>query len=319
VHFSFSTFFSVSCHISRHTVCVSHFPRFCMFLAIFQVKECFCVIFHVSRVSRHNPGSTMCISHSLCFHCFSPFSSFYSVHFSFFTFFRVSSIFQIIQWLCLIFHVFQLFCHNLGPTACIFHFSCFTVFLAIFHVLEYVFLIFRDFQFFPMLAIFQVLQCVFLIFHFFWEFLAIFQFTQCLCFISHIIEISRHIPGPTGFASHFQHFPFFSPYSISYLVHFSFSTYLSVSRHIAGARVCVSHFLDFQFSCHTPVPTFSTFPTVFMSNFSIFLVFLAIYHVLQCVFLILSDFQLSRLTPGPTVCISHFPLSWVFFAVFKVR
>ena len=47
-------------------------------------------------------------------------------------------------------------------------------------------------------------------------------------------------------------------------------------------------------------------------NFSHFSVFLAIFHVLQSVFLILHDFQFSFHTLGPTVCISHFSSFSVF-------
>ncbi|SFW06427.1 Uncharacterised protein [Chlamydia abortus] len=41
-------------------------------------------------------------------------------------------------------------------------------------------------------------------------------------------------------------------------------------------------------------------------NFPPFSVFLAIFPVLNCVFLILRDFQFSRHITGPSVCISHF-------------
>ena len=41
-------------------------------------------------------------------------------------------------------------------------------------------------------------------------------------------------------------------------------------------------------------------------NFLPFSVFLAIFHVLKCVFLIFRDFQVSRHITGPSVCISHF-------------
>ena len=53
-------------------------------------------------------------------------------------------------------------------------------------------------------------------------------------------------------------------------------------------------------------------------HFQSFSVFLAIYHVLHCVFLIFKYFQFSRHTPGPTLCISHLPHFWVFLAIFQV-
>ena len=40
MYFSFSTFFNVSSHILGPTVFVSHFPRFSVFFAIFQVLPC---------------------------------------------------------------------------------------------------------------------------------------------------------------------------------------------------------------------------------------------------------------------------------------
>ena len=68
--FSFSKFFSVSRHIPCHTVFISHFPHFSVFLAIFQVIKCVCLIFHVFLVSCHIPSPTVCISHFLCFSVF---------------------------------------------------------------------------------------------------------------------------------------------------------------------------------------------------------------------------------------------------------
>ena len=46
-------------------------------------------------------------------------------------------------------------------------------------------------------------------------------------------------------------------------------------------------------------------------------VFLAIFHVLKCVFLIFRDFQFSRHIPGPSVCISHFSRFLVISSFFK--
>ena len=81
------TFFSVSRHIPGPTVCISHFSRFSVFLAIFQVLQCAFLIFHV-------------------FQCFLPYSRSYSVSVSFsmfFSFFRITP----------------------GPTVCISHFLLF--------------------------------------------------------------------------------------------------------------------------------------------------------------------------------------------------
>ena len=47
IHVSVSRFLNVSLHTSRPTVCISHFPPFSVFLAIFHVKQCLCLIFHI--------------------------------------------------------------------------------------------------------------------------------------------------------------------------------------------------------------------------------------------------------------------------------
>ena len=94
VFFSFFKFASVSHRISHPTVCVSHFPwyswyfsryipgprecishslTFSLFLAIFQVKQCLCLIFHVFQFSHHIPVPTLWISH------FPPFSVFLAI------------------------------------------------------------------------------------------------------------------------------------------------------------------------------------------------------------------------------------------------
>ena len=141
---------------------------------------------------------------------------------------------------------------------------------------------------------------------------------------------------------HFPRFSFFSPYSRTYSVHFSLSQFLSFSLYIPGQTVFVSKFVRFSgffvaifqvlhgaflifhfFRCFLPYSTsyrlfvsFSTFfsilaiiqvlPCIF-HIFSRFPLFLAIFLFLQCVFLIFHDYQFSPHTPGPTVCISHFP------------
>ena len=48
------TFLSFSHHVPSTTVCISHFPRFSIFLAIFQVLNCPFLIFYVFQFSRHN-------------------------------------------------------------------------------------------------------------------------------------------------------------------------------------------------------------------------------------------------------------------------
>ena len=155
-------FFSISLHVPGPTLWVSHFARFSMILAIFQVLPYEFLIFLVSQFSQHIPGPKVCMPH--------------------------------FPWF------FQLSHHTPGPKVYVPHFSRISVFFTIFHVLQFVDLIFHYFHF-P--SILQVLQCAFLIFHDF----------EC-----------------------------FSPYSWSYSVHFSFSTFLSVSNHVGGPTLSVSHF-----------------------------------------------------------------------------
>ena len=158
--------------------------------------------------------------------------------------------------------------------------------LAIFHVQHCVFLIFCDFQFyrhtpgptvciphFPHLlvfrAIFQVLPCLFLIFPVFFIFLFIIQVLQRLFLIFHFFEC-------------------FSPYFTSYSVCFLFCTFFSVSHHILCPIMPVSLFPCLSVFHHDPGPT------VCVSHFPRFSVFLAIFQVLQFVFLILHVFQFFR-------------------------
>ena len=75
---------------------------------------------------------------------------------------------------------------------------------------------------------------------------------------------------------------------MSYSVHFLFSSFLSVSRHIPDPTVCISHF-----------PLFS--------------VFLAILKFLKWLFLIIPIFPCFLPYSRPTVCVSQFPF---FFSVF---
>ena len=149
MYFSFFTFFSVSSHILGPTVCVSHFERFSLFLAIFQVLPSEFLIFLLCK----------------CFF-FSPYSRSYSVFDSFFMFLSFLPIIQVLQCVCLIFHVFQFSRHDPGPTVCISHVSRFSVFLAIFQVKQCLCLIFHFFQFsrhspglLYVFLIFHVFQC----------------------------------------------------------------------------------------------------------------------------------------------------------------
>ena len=111
------------------------FPELVSFLAIFQVLQCAFLIFHIfQRFSQYSTSYHVCVSFSTFF-SFLPIIQTYSAHFSFFTLFSVSHHNPVIQSLCLIFHGFFLcvFFHLIpGPTGCISHFSCFSMFL--FHI-----------------------------------------------------------------------------------------------------------------------------------------------------------------------------------------
>ena len=90
----------------------------------------------------------------------------------------------------------------------------------------------------------------------------------------------------------FHVFQCFSPYSRSYSVTFSFFTFFSVSHHTPG-------------------------PTVWLSHFSRFSVFLAIFQFIVWLCLIFPIFQFSHQNPGPTVCIYHISRFSVFLAIFQ--
>ena len=188
--------------------------------------------------------------------------------------------------LSLFFFIFQFYRHIPGPTVCI--------------------IIFHSFQFFSP-----------------------YSRSYSVYLILHILQFFWHIPGPTMFISHFSSFQCFSPYFMSNNLCFSFSmifsflaivqvlqcafpfsTFLSVSRHIPGQTVFVSHFP--RFSVFSP---YSRSNSVFVSFFTFFS-FLAIFHVLECEFLIFHVFQFSRHNPGSIVCISHFSRFSVFLAIF---
>ena len=144
-----------------------------MFLTIFYILRCVCLIFHIFQFSPHNPD-LQCIFH--IFHliqCFYPYSSYtmFVTHFPrvfffyfvcFFTTFQVlqcvfltfhvfqcfSSIFHVLNCVYLRFHLFQFFSPNSNPKVSISHFSHSSLFFTKFEVLQCVFLIVNVFQFF---------------------------------------------------------------------------------------------------------------------------------------------------------------------------
>ena len=197
----------------------------------------------------------------------------YCVYFSFFIFFSVSS-------------------SIVGCTVFVSHFARFSV----------------------IFAIFQALPCEFLIFLLCQVLLDIFQVLQCLCSIFHF-------------------FQWFLPYSRSYHISFSFSSFdifLAIFQVLKW--VCIP-FHVFQFFQHILVPVMWISLFFFFSFSS----FIAIFQVLQCAFLIFHPFQFFspysrsysvylilhilqffRHIPGPIMFISHFSSFSVFLAIFHV-
>ena len=244
VNFSFSTFFIIShnipvptmcishfsrfsvfffCHISSPTLCLSHFPRFSVsspyyrsysvcvsffklfsFLSIFQVLQYEFLDFHILQFFSPFSSPTLCTSYLTRFSVFLPYFRSYSVPFSFSTYLSFLAIFQIIQGLCLIFHVFQVYCYIPGPTGIISHisrfFQCFSSYFKSYSVC------FIFSMIFSFLAIFKVLQCTFFIFHIFQYFSIYSRSNSVFVLFSTSFQNSCHIPDPTVCISHFPLF-----------------------------------------------------------------------------------------------------------------
>ena len=130
-------------------------------------------------------------------------------------------------------------------------------------------------MFLSVLAIFQIKQCLCLIIHFFWvfspqvlqcEFLIFYVFhcflpysrnLVCVSHFAHLdFSVSRHISHSNVCVSHFPLFSVFLPYSMFYILQFSFSKFLSFSCHIVSPTVCVcvSFSTLFRVSHHIPAP-----------------------------------------------------------------
>ena len=118
VHFSFSTFFTVSRHIPGLTLSFSHFPSFSEFLALFHVIQYSFLIFHIFQCFLpYSRSSSVCVSYFSRFSSFLHYSKSYSVHFSFSMFCSVS-------------------CPIPDPRVSIYHFPRFSMFLTIFQFLH---------------------------------------------------------------------------------------------------------------------------------------------------------------------------------------
>ena len=162
--------FNLSCHTPVPRVCISHFPLFFSFLFIIQVLQCVCFIFHI-------------------FQCFSPYFTSYSVFFSFSM-------------------IFTSYCHTPGPRLCISHFPHFGVFLAILQIKLCLCLILHFFQCFLPYSRFYNVHFIFHVF----ECFSPYSRSNCVCFSFYsFFSVSRHIPGPSLFVSYFPCFLVFSP------------------------------------------------------------------------------------------------------------
>jgi len=204
-------------------------------------------------VSCQISGPTVFVSHFPRFSVFSTYSRSYSVHFSFFTVFSVS-------------------CHIWGPTEYVSYFPRFSVFFFFFcHIPD------------------RTMWTSY--FSRFSVFIAIFQVLQFLCFIFDDFHFFSYIRRPTECFSHFAILMYFSRYSRSYHMSFSFSLLVSF---LAIFQVLQCVFLIFHFfQCFSP------------------------YFAFYCVCVSFSTFiQFSRHNTGPTLSISHFSHFWVFLAMF---
>ena len=132
--------------------------------------------------------------------------------------------------------------------------------------------------------------------------------------IFYVFQIFHPNPGPNLGISHISHFSLFL--TTIQIIQFVFVFYtffiFHVSRHISLLPCEFLIFLICQFSCHIPVPTVGNF------HFSRFLVFLAIFQVLQCTLLIFHVIECfsphSRLY---SICVS-FSNFFYFPAIFHV-
>ena len=166
----------------------------------------------------------MFVSHFPRFCVLSPCYRAYSVYFSFFMFFTVSPHIPGLT-VCISFStIFSVSRHILGPTSWFSQFPSWSVLLT--YSRSYI----VHFSFFTFFAVVYHTPgptvCVYLIFHFFFSFLAIIQVLLFEFVIFLVGQFYRHIPGPTVCIFHFYLFQCFSPFSRSYILCVSFSTFL---------------------------------------------------------------------------------------------
>ena len=208
---------------------------------------------------------------------FSRFSVFMSFFMSYNVNFSFSTFFSslaIIQVYCVYFSFFMFFSVSSSIVGC-------TVFVSHFARFSVIF------------TIFQALPCEFLIFLLCQVLLDIFQVLQCLCSIFHF-------------------FQWFLPYSRSYHISFSFSSFdifLAIFQVLKW--VCIP-FHVFQFFQHILVPVM--WISLFFFHFPVLSPYSRSYSVH---FLFSTLFSFSRHIPGLTVCISFYTFD-SFFGIFQV-
>ena len=114
------------------------------------------------------------------------------------------------------------------------------------------------------------------------------------------------------FVSHFPPFSIFSPYSMSYILHFDIFRFFTVSHPNPDPTVCVAHFDHFLES----LTTFLSYHVSF--SFSSFVSFLAIFQFLQCAIFMLHVF-LVFLSISRSYSVHYFFSRYsVFIATFQI-
>ena len=172
------------------------------------------------------------------------------------------SVFQVIQCLCTIFHIFSVFLPL--SWSYIVYFSYLSFFSVSCHIPCPTECDSHFARFSLFLAIFHVSPCEF------------------LCFL--MCQFSRHIPVPTECVYHFTRFSvFLTIFQVIQCFCLIFQ-FFQFSGHNPGHRDCISH--TSRFNCFSPY--YMSYSVCF--SFCTFSVYLPIFHVLPCEFLIFHVF-----------------------------
>ena len=130
--------------------------------------------------------------------------------------------------------------------------------------------------------------------------------------LSSFSHFSSHIPGPTGYISHFSPISVFL--TIFQVLPCEFLIFLicQFAHHIQGLQCVFLFFHDYQFSRHMPGPT------EYIYHFSRFSVLLTIFQIIHCLCIIIHMLQFSHHNTGSRVCISRFSVFSLFLDIFQV-